>query len=349
MMSFDDEDDGYIRITGSHAGFSTKDGYQRDLVRPKYSVQIRQDDGSWGQPIPYQATPYFLVLGVLGNLSDLIASKTIEDSDKANYLTATLGYTTLSLYDAVPMDGIFNLAEAWADFRDPNGKNKGVKLAEAAFKAAVSVVTTPVIPNLTKQAAKAMDPRLWQPSTIKEIAYKAGGATASDNNSIIDHFGREVKRYPGENFLPISHWTNEVGKDPADIFLVSRNIFPKGLNQDMLYIKNYFEPDINKLEIGQLSDDPKLLRQMKMISGKYAHDYIVDNLPELQKIKSDKFLKETIQDIFKDQQAYTLKQIQEGTKISSKYRNTILSGEDKFDVREKKNSLDKKINLRKSR
>lgn len=320
MNSKDDDDNPIIDISGGQTNLKPEERYNIAESRPPRSFRIM--GGPW---IPYTGQPYFLVFDIFGSINDRKLAGA-PNKEQENLYAASILASGWSFFDSMPFDALFSMVETISKAKED--ERYGEKMKKELTKQLVMNATTPFVPNAYKQLRKMADPRIYRAEDIETLLQKSLGMTATDQNSVIDVFGREVKRYPGENFWPISTWINDTDKIANLVFNEKRaRISLPSPRTKMIDISNP-----NKIpmpsDIKELGDDKVALRAVQKEGGRLIYESIKENYNKIKDLPPDLFQK-VVSNIVSEQRAYVLSSIQRGEPIPGKPMEiNILTEED---------------------
>jgi N12 class adenine-specific DNA methylase/phospholipid N-methyltransferase len=280
MLGLSAEDDEDFDITGvGETDFNLNRLQAR--VRPNNSIKLAGEWVNYSQ-IPVLAEACMLV----GNYKDYIRRHGKSDEADMRYMLA-LGHTLAktmkgTLVDATPYKSFQQTMQQ--SRKSYEGESETEEIVAAFFDSRFRGLYSPIVPNFAKQVIKFYDPTVYTSKDIKTIFLKHTGLMQFRDDKgdyvVRDCFGRKLKYYPGETFLPIQHWTGELGNDPVD-----KLVFDKlELNLKPFSPKTMVVIDGEKQMVG---DDSKNYQNYMIEAGSKFYSKVYDNLSDLYKMERD--------------------------------------------------------------
>lgn len=306
FFGLDDDENDDTWITGS----ARVDKYGQRETKAEYTISIG------GVKIPYEGTPLFIPLSIIGNSLNHIRNNRAKSEDAKNEAMVLMAMGLRDSYsgiiDQMPIESLQALAEGIQKARA--GELKAEKAIKDLVGGLIRNTTTgvPVIgSNLTKQMSRFYDARTFHKTDAFSFVVGSMGysvaipqAATGKEYSRVDHRGREIKSYPGDQFLKYaSNLGMQNNIDEIDMFLDSRsaNYIPMSSARTMYDFK------IDK-EVG-LRDSEEMVRDSWVYGGKLMDDFLRKSYPILKTYKNDLLVKKIINEANLEQQRYVVESL----------------------------------------
>jgi len=233
QMSWTDDDDDkkekpLLEVSGGYIGMPYAKQQQGRELMPEYTLRIKDFK------INYKNNPLLamicLPLAVKMD-NDRMGLKTERPINSYSFALS------MYLYDAVPIKNIQEFFTSLAKTTDKFSDVEPENMVKEVVKSFAMIPANLLAPNTYKQIFDYMNPQKYQTNDYKDGLWKAinmekiGGLIPT-----YDMWGKPVKMYPGETFMPIQYILRDDKDDDVTQWAVSKNISLPSLNRKTLVL-----------------------------------------------------------------------------------------------------------------
>jgi hypothetical protein len=220
LGAFDDDDDGFIEVTGNGTGDYQKNYELMKAGWREYSIRIG------GTNYSYKDTPLFAMLAGIGIAADHYKFGNGDPNDATvieKFHVAAMGMIS-AMFDQSWMSGLDELVTATKGV-DKYGRtqNFGGKMADAAINIGRGMAMTNFTTQLIRVIREALDEPIKRASGVEKI-YRDIPYLNDNMNPIIDVWGQEVVPEQTLSWKPFRA-EFELDIDPLNEFLAKKKIF----------------------------------------------------------------------------------------------------------------------------